>query len=59
MWELVLTLKQRAVPLGGAVQRTGAALLAGVVGAWREAEQGQHLGDGDGGPHGGEVDGGA
>ena len=40
-----------------AVQGAGAALLAGVIAAWREAEQGQHLGDGDGGPHRDEVDG--
>jgi hypothetical protein len=44
---------------GRAVQRTGAALLAGVVGARHEAQERQHLGDRDGGPHGGEVDGGA
>ncbi len=42
---------------GGTVQRTGAALLAGMVGAWGEAEQRQHLGNGNGGPHGSEVDG--
>src|SRR5258708_18872397 len=30
-----------------------------MVRAWREAEQGQDLGDGDGGAHRGEVDGGA
>ena len=41
-----------------AMQWAGTALLAGVVGAWREAEQHQHLGDGDGGADGGEVDGG-
>src|SRR5712692_1218009 len=48
---------------GGAAGRTmqgaGAALLAGVVGAWGEAKQRQHLGDGNGGPNGVEVDGGA
>ncbi len=39
------------------MQGTGAALLAGVVGARHEAEQGEHLGDRDGGPDGDEVDG--
>ena len=45
--------------LSRAVQGTGAALLAGVVRARHEAQEGEHLGDGEGGPHGGEVDGGA
>ncbi len=39
-----------------AVQGAGAALLAGVIGAGREAEQREHLGDGEGGSDGGEVD---
>jgi len=34
-------------------------LLGGVLGARRDAEQRQHLSDGDGGPHRREVDGGA
>ena len=42
----------------GAVQGTGAALLSGMVGTWHEAEQSQDLGDGDGGPHRLEVEGG-
>ena len=58
LWAWVLTLKQRAVPCVGAVEGTGAALLAAAIGAGHEAEQGQHLSDGDGGTHGGEVDGG-
>ena len=37
---------RRAV--GRSVQRTGAALLTVIVGAWHEAEQGEDLGDGDG-----------
>src|ERR1700728_365604 len=40
-----------------AVEGTGAALLAAVIGTGHEAKQAQHLSDGDGGTHGGEVDG--
>ena len=43
---------------GRAVQGTGTALLAGVVGAWHEAQQREHLGDRDGGADRGEIDGG-
>ena len=43
----------------GAVQGTGAALLAAAAAAGLEAEQLQHGRHGDGGTHGGEVDGGA
>jgi hypothetical protein len=41
------------------VQGTIAALLASVVGSRRESQKAKHLSDGDGGPHGGEVDRGA
>jgi hypothetical protein len=41
----------------GAVQRTGAALLASVAGLRHEAQQGEDLGDGDGRPQGREVKG--
>src|SRR5580692_12923864 len=41
----------------GAVEGAGAALLAATIGAGHEAEQAQHLSDGDGGTHGSEVDG--
>ena len=40
------------------MQGAGAALLTGVIGVWHEAEQHEHLGDRDGSPHGGEVEGG-
>ena len=42
-----------------AVQGAGTTLLALVVGARHKAQQGEHLDDGDGGTHGGEVEGGA
>ena len=42
--------------VGRTVQGAGAALLASVVGTRVEAEQRQHLGDGDGSAYGGEVD---
>src|ERR1700722_665781 len=40
-----------------AVQRTGAALLAGVAGPRHETQQGEDLGDGDGRPQGREING--
>ena len=55
----VLTLKQRAVPWPEPCKGQAAALLAVVIGTGREAQEGQDLGDGDGGTDGGEVNGGA